>query len=263
MSDRLSFPVQATIRVPERLVLAGGGWRRIDLAVRFGIFERPGHGPVLVDAGWPVARHGDGMAARLYRLLLRARCDPAQSPLAALRARGHGPGDVAAILLSHLHADHLGALPDFPGVPILAPRAALHRARAAPLRALRHGVLPALLPDPTHVQDFGHDIHLPHDLGRGSDVLGDGSVLSVPLPGHADGHTGFLFPRLDPPVLYAADTQWLLPAIAANRPPRGPARLVHDAPHRVAESLARVDGFRRAGGRVVLCHDPGPAGPFP
>ena len=117
-----------------------------------------------------------------------------------------------------------------------------------------------LLPDA--VIDLAGDAILPFGLGRGRDILGDGSVFSVPLPGHADGHTGLLFPAFDPPVLYAADVQWVWRAIAEDRPPRGPARAVYDDANAAMESLARVRAFAAMGGRVVLCHDPDPVPDF-
>ena len=240
--------------MPARLVLAGGRGR-LDLAVRFGLLERPGQAPVLIDAGWPERGPGEGLALGIYRALLRPRVDPAKSPAAVLGGRAPG-----ALLLTHLHADHLGPARRLHGVPIHAPAQALDRARRHPWQALRHGVMTGLLPD--SVIDLAGDAILPFGLGRGRDVLGDGSVFSVPLPGHADGHTGLLFPAFDPPVLYAADVQWVWPAIAEDRPPRGPARAVYDDARAAMESLARVRAFAATGGRVVLCHDPDPVPDF-
>lgn len=251
---RLTFHTQARIRVPARLVLAGGRGA-VDLAVRYGVLERPGQGPVLIDAGWPERGPGESVALRLYRWVLRPRIDPAKSVEAVLAGRSP-----AALLLTHLHADHLGPARQLRGVAIHAPAAALERARRHPLRALRHGVMAELLPE--RVSDLSGEAPLPFGLGLGKDVLGDGSVFSVPLPGHADGHMGLLFPAFDRPVLYAADVQWVLPAIAEARAPRGPARAVYADEGAAMESLARVRAFAEAGGHVVLCHDPDPVPDF-
>ena len=53
-----------------------------------------------------------------------------------------------------------------------------------------------------------------------------------------------------------------LAAIAQNRPPLGPARAVYADGRAAMDSLARVRAFARAGGRVVLCHDPDPVPVF-
>jgi glyoxylase-like metal-dependent hydrolase (beta-lactamase superfamily II) len=235
-------------------VLAGGRGR-LNLSVRFGVLERTGQPPVLIDAGWPDRRPGDGPALGLYRALMRPRIDASRSPAAVLAGR-----TPAAVLLTHLHADHVGVVRSLAGIPVHAPAQALDRARHQPWQALRHGVIARLLPQ--SVIDLAGDTPLPYGLGRGKDVLGDGSVFSVPLPGHADGHTGLLFPAFDTPVLYAADVQWVWPAIAEDRPPRGPARAVYHDARAAMESLARVRDFAAAGGRVVLCHDPDPIAVF-
>lgn len=250
----MTFHTQARIPVPARLVLSGGRGR-LELTVRFGLLERTNHAPVLIDAGWPDRDPGESFALGLYRAILRPQVDPAKSPAAVLGGRVPG-----AVLLTHLHADHLGPARSLRDVPIHAPAEALAHARRHPWRALRHGVMTGLLPDT--VIDLAGDTVLPFGLGHGKDVLGDGSVLSVPLPGHADGHTGFLFPAFDPPVLYAADVQWVWAAIAKDRPPRGPARAVYADTRAAMESLARVRAFAASGGRVVLCHDPDPVPEF-
>lgn len=251
---RLTFHTQARIKVPARLVLSGG-IGHIDLAVRFGLLERQGQAPVLIDAGWPEHGKNDGLALWLYRKILRPKIDATKSPTCVLADQKPG-----ALLLSHLHADHLGSVQYWEDVPIHAPAQALDHARRHPLRALRHGIIAGLLPD--SVIDLAGDLILPFGLGKGRDVLGDGSVFSVPLPGHADGHTGFLFPDFDPPVLYAADVQWVWTAVAEDRPPRGPARAVYVDGRAAMDSVARLRAFAALGGRVVLCHDPAPVPDF-
>ena len=97
---------------------------------------------------------------------------------------------------------------------------------------------------------------LPRGLGAGFDLFGDGSLLAVPLPGHALGHFGLVWPEKG--LLYAVDAQWLLRAIMERRLPRGAAPLIYADQAEVIASCEKVRGFALAGGRVVLCHDPEP-----
>jgi glyoxylase-like metal-dependent hydrolase (beta-lactamase superfamily II) len=82
--------------------------------------------------------------------------------------------------------------------------------------------------------------------------------LAVALPGHMRGHTGFVWPRLDRPLLYAADSQWLARAVMEDRSPGPPARWIMDDVKADAETRWRIAAFARAGGEVVYCHDAEP-----
>jgi hypothetical protein len=57
--------------------------------------------------------------------------------------------------------------------------------------------------------------------------------------------------------LYAGDADWLAQAIRTARSPGAPARWVLDDPDASRATAARLNEFEAAGGRVVLCHDPG------
>ena len=83
-------------------------------------------------------------------------------------------------------------------------------------------------------------------------------MLAVPLPGHLRGHTGFVWPKLERPLLYAADAQWLARAVMEDRPPGAPARWIMDDLEADADTRRRIAAFSRAGGEVAWCHDPEP-----
>jgi glyoxylase-like metal-dependent hydrolase (beta-lactamase superfamily II) len=57
-------------------------------------------------------------------------------------------------------------------------------------------------------------------FATGRDILGDGSLLAVELPGHCVGHWGLAFRTLDDrPVLLAGDAAWSSAAIERCVPP--------------------------------------------
>lgn len=257
------FANSAVVTVPERLVLRRGAHAPLSLGVRYGLFVHPGNGPVLVDTGYgPRAVSAPGRSAllRAYGAVLRPRLVDASAPVAQLAGLGFQPDNVGTIIVTHFHPDHIAGLRDFPKARFLASgRAWAHLKKASPLRRLRAGFFMELLPE-----DFEQRLEpiearqpapLPFGLGFGFDLFGDGTVLSMDLPGHALGHFGLCWPRLDPPLLYGVDAQWLGAALVPERQPRGPARLIYDDARAVAGSAARVADFARAGGRVVLCHE--------
>lgn len=254
MSARPIFFNSAIVRAPERLVLRGGRWTAIDIPVRYGAFEHPRVGRCLIDTGYTrrVTAGRRSLPLWVYAAILRPRLQPE-----ALSS----DAQIAAILLTHLHADHVSALRDYPSAILYADGAGLdHFLGGSAAARIRHGVFRELLPHDlrTRAQRFEacQARQAPLGLGPARDVFGDGEVLAVPLPGHMRGHTGFVWPKLDPPLLYAADAQWLARAVMEDRPPGPPARWILDDASADAETRRRIATFARAGGEVAYCHDP-------
>ena len=261
---RPTFPDSAVVHAREALMLRGGGWTRTAVKVRWGLFDHPVHGPVAIDTGYGpsvTTAPARSLALRIYATLFGPRLHDAGTIEAVLARRGLTPQDVRLIIVTHFHADHVGELKRFPNARFVTDLTAWRRIRANPTWAnLRHGIFTELVPSDFEARavDLAALPLSPAPLGLpdGRDLFGDGSVLAIPLPGHADGHFGVCFPREAPPLLYAADTQWLLDALPADRSPGFPAALIATDRAAAAASTALVHAFRRAGGTVVLCHDP-------
>lgn len=252
------FHNSALVSVPERFVLRGGSWRPIDVGVLYGLVDHPRHGPVLIDTGYgPRATEGPrSPMLQLYGAVLRPRLQRQHLPIPKLAALGYTPADVKRIVVTHFHPDHIAVLRDFPNAAFVTTAAAWARiATMSPLARLHNGIFPELLPDDFAVRlipiETCPEVATP--FGPARDLLGDGSCLALDLPGHAIGHFGLLWPQLDPPLLYAVDTTWLLDAL--DRLPAGPARLIYSDAAAMRRSADRVLLARDAGWRIVLCHD--------
>mgnify|MGYP000592546848 CR=1 FL=1 len=168
------------------------------------------------------------------------------------------------ILLTHLHADHVSALRDYPNARLIGDaEAAEHFLKVGALGRTRHGVFKELLPQDLMARltplSSLKAVEAPFGLGPARDVFGDGDVLALPLPGHMKGHTGYLFAMQPVPLLYAGDADWLASALREGRSPGAPARWILDDPAAARDTARRINVFASAGGRVVLCHDPEPA----
>jgi glyoxylase-like metal-dependent hydrolase (beta-lactamase superfamily II) len=269
------FANSAHVRAPERLMLQGGRWASCVLNVRYGLFISAGAGPVLIDTGYTehaLAGPGRSLGLRVYGRMLRPKLAAENQPGPFLARFGLRPEDISRVVVTHLHADHISGLALFRKARFLASAAAVDAFRAAtPFGNLRHGVFAELLPP-----DFADRLDLIEATAAvqppllplavdgapiGRDLLGDGSLVAVPLPGHADGHFGLVFPLLQRPLFYAVDAQWLMAALPAPRRPGFPSSVIAADRVALARSSALVDGFARAGGDVVLCHDPEPT-PF-
>lgn len=257
------FPVSAVVRARERLALKGGRSEHLDFPVRYGLFTRPNGAPVLIDTGYSprVTSGRRSLALKLYAAALGPRLDPDGGLDRVLDANGGlRPADVTDVVITHFHADHVAALRDLPNARFHASGEGYARLkRAGRLGRLRHGVFFELLPEDFEARlipfEDAPTVAAPLGLGSASDLFGDGSALALPLPGHAAGHHGVVFAHQTPPLLYAADAQWVARALD-GRAPGFPASLVAEDRRASATTDRRLLAFTEAGGRVVLCHDP-------
>ena len=235
------FANSAIVTVPERLVLGGGSWRPVKLGVRFGVWVHPLQGPVLIDTGYgpEVTQGRRSLPLRIYAALIRPQL--AEQPETVLARLGFTADDVRFVFITHFHADHVSGLKRFPKARFIA--AGWAQIHSQPIwQQLRHGVFAELLP-----VDFATRL-----IPMTRDVFGDGSMLSLDLPGHALGHTGVVWPDYN--LVYAADAQWMGRALREDRPPRGPARLIYHDEAAMRASLAVLRAM--SGYEMVFCHDP-------
>lgn len=194
------------------------------------LLRHPTQGNILFDTGYSehfvnATRH---LPERLYRSVTPVHLGSDESLRDQLQRDGLAPGDISRVVISHLHGDHVGGLHDFPRARFSCSRAAWEdmtgRSR---LGSLKRGLLPRLLPEDflqrvSWIED-APPYALPDalaDFGAGHDLLGDGSLLAVALPGHAAGHYGLLFDDLQAtPTFLVADAAWSSQAIREDVPP--------------------------------------------
>ncbi|MEO1238298.1 MAG: MBL fold metallo-hydrolase [Pseudomonadota bacterium] len=263
---RPNFFNSADIDTPEWLILRGGTRKKRRLKVRYGVFEHPTRGPVLIDTGYTshaVTSDRRRFLLRLYSKVLNPKLNPAGDPETALASLGLTPSDIAGVIVTHFHADHVSGLALFPKAEVIASGKAYRRIAAnSQLRNIRHGVFPELLPSDlaTRLRPVETcKTKLAPPFSTAWDLFGDSSILAIPLPGHADGQIGLLFPNLAPPLLYAADAQWLIDALSPGKRPGAPSCWIADDAGALASTTDHVAAFRDAGGEVVMCHDDAPS----
>jgi glyoxylase-like metal-dependent hydrolase (beta-lactamase superfamily II) len=203
----------------ERVTLAGGRFKIVTFPSMCGLILHASAGPILFDTGY--ADHfmdaTAPMPERFYRWATPVTLPADQTLTSQLAAFGLAPKDVLWCLISHFHADHVAGLKDLPRARFIATRAAVeHVQRLGRWRGLINATLPSLLP-----RDFSSRLSFVDDLprrqlrgawsvlGDGFDLLGDGSLLAIPLPGHARGQMGLcLRDAADREVLLCADACW-------------------------------------------------------
>jgi N-acyl homoserine lactone hydrolase len=138
-----------------------------------------------------------GFTGVLYDRLARFHIGEQETLTAQLATLGYTPADVDTAILSHLHQDHMGGLPELGGADLLvaaAEWAELSKPAPEPRGFLRaHIQLPGLRwhqigLDPTRDPALA-------PFTRSLDVMGDGSLVLLPTPGHTPGSLSLLVRR--------------------------------------------------------------------
>lgn len=227
------------------------------------VIEHP-EGVVLFDTGQDIASITDpayfpgGPTRYIYDRLAKFDISPDQTLTAALRRLGHGPGDVHTAILSHLHQDHIGGLPELAGSRILVSATEwddMRKPFAEQRGFLRtHIEVPGLRWERVAPEALG-DAELAPFL-TGHDVFGDGALIVLPTPGHTAGSQSLLVRRPGrAPLLMVGDLTYDADLLAAGEIPGvGDRRAMREAVAMVNELRRRLPDL------VVLpAHDPGAA----
>lgn len=190
----------------------------------------------------PVAYWGEEVAKNFWPVI-----GPDQEFTQAIRTLDLKPSDLKAVILSHGHLDHAGAIEDLRGttVPIYVQKVELAKIREV---VATQRMDSAYLP-----RDFKYLEELNIREVQGVfDIFGDKSVIAFPTPGHTLGHQSlYVKPSAGNAFIYAADALYtlecmeksILPALAAD----------------VSATRQNIDWFKLedlAGVTVVPSHDP-------
>ncbi|WP_311764793.1 MBL fold metallo-hydrolase [Paenibacillus agricola] len=261
----------------EWVTMRGGVFQAVQFPAGFACIEHPHAGLILFDTGYSerFAKETSHFPTSIYGRLTPVYFQKEQSASSQLRQLGYAPQDVAIIMISHFHGDHIAGLRDFPNTQfIYAAEAyeAVYRKRG--LAAVKAGYLPGLLPDdfekrsrPFRLQPLSASatkhsfpvsalsapsLAIPTEAVRytalpngspfpvGYDILGDGSLVAIDLPGHAAGQIGLFLSTTEQDYLLCADAAWSSRAIRDNLPPHPLAGIIMSNRKGYADSFAKL-----------------------
>ena len=205
-----------------------GGWSDETLPVHAYAVVHP-DGVCLFDTGQTALATNPGYHTRWHPFLWLARFELAPEDEAAAQIDAHS---VRWVVLSHLHTDHIGGLVDFRHADVLVSRTEWDRAQG--FGGQLRGYLPQHWPQGLRPQliDFAGPPLGP--FAASFDLLGDGSLVLLPTPGHTPGHLGLLANRR---VLLGGD-------------------MAHAAEELRLTAPEISAWCRHEGVRVLLAHDP-------
>jgi N-acyl homoserine lactone hydrolase len=200
-----------------------------------------------------------GMAGLLNRRLARFDIAPDQTLTAQLASTGYDVADVRTAILSHLHVDHVGGLPELTHATIVtshAERRTLDRPFAEINGLLRNHVLrPGLHWKLINPQPIDDPSLAPFTVAH--DLFDDGSLILLPTPGHTAGSLSLLVRRPGfPPLLMVGDLTFDVHLMEREHVPGLGRR------HTSLETTRRINALRQTHPDLVVlpAHDPGAAG---
>lgn len=249
----------------ECVAARGGRWAAVDFPALCGLIRHPERGWLLYDTGY--AEHffaaTENWPERLYRAVLPLELPREEMLTSQLGRFGLTPADIGTVIVSHYHGDHIAGLRDFPRARFIAMAADTRHfvgLVGKRWRATLGGHLPGLLPGDylQRVQDADSapQRNLPPWLApftTGLDLLGDGSLIGVPLPGHSHGQLGLFIPDAGGrPAFLVADACWSLPALREGLPPAFPGMLIQTARRRYLDTFRSLGDLARREEAVAL-----------
>lgn len=250
-------------RLPKTLwALASRSWIEIPISV-FVVEHRDGL--VLFDSGLDPAITSDPIyiSSPVGRFFLhkvfRLHIGPDDTPTKKLHELGYAASDVRTIVFSHLHFDHIGGIKEFPQADLVVSRdewqqlSAPHPERDWILREYID------LPGANWQQiDFARsDDPLFAPFGGSYDLMGDGSLILLPTPGHTPGSMSMLVRSgRYPPFLLVGDLTYEVELLMRDQIPG-----VYSDKEQLKASFANVRGLKEQIPDLVILasHDPAAA----
>lgn len=217
-------------------VLTSRSWVKLPINV-FLIHHR--EGPVLFDTGLDPAIETDpsyisqAIGRILLRRIFRWNIIEGDALRHQLDAVGVSSSQIRKAVISHLHFDHVGGIADIPNTELLVSErewAQLSEPHPEHEWILReHIELPGA--DWRSVRFVPTDDPLLKRFGGAYDVMGDGSMMLIPTPGHTPGSLSMLL-RSDgvPPILLIGDLAYKPALIFEDQVPgTGNAKILRES----------------------------------
>lgn len=188
----------------------GLGGEKLWVPVPVMVIVHPTEGVILVDTGLSAAQCDafayysvldGGLNAGIWRDSAN-RLAPEGGLVPQLAAIGIAPKDVRHIVITHLHEDHVGEVAAFPG-------ATVHVSELEHTDRARVSYEPSFAAV-EHWDRFAYDSGAYGGFQASKDLLGDGTVVLLPTPGHTLGHTAVLVHLGDHHALVAGDALYTL-----------------------------------------------------
>jgi len=245
------------VPVRKGMVVAGGGRERIFMPAIFAMIRRPGQGVILYDTGYST-RFYEATRWPPYRVLrwfTPAQLQKRDNANNQLSRAGVKPEEVSMIILGHGHVDHVPGVSYFPGAEVVVSGREWEAMQGGAWRLLTKGYVKSLyegLENRFRFIDFEKEGKPLAGFDAAVDLLGDESLILVPLPGHTSGQMGLLVNSLAGRYFFIGDAAWITENYATLTPPSALARTILASNADFSATLRRILDFHRQNPDVVI-----------
>ncbi|HET7275173.1 MAG TPA: N-acyl homoserine lactonase family protein [Longimicrobiaceae bacterium] len=176
------------------------------------LIDHPRAGLILIDAGinWDMAHaHRQYYQRWGWRLITdedEYRLTRPQELAAQVKRLGYSVEDIESVVLTHLHEDHLGGLREVPQARVVLSLDAWNSKNLGVFSWREWS--PSFTFATAEVITFSSGPF--HSFDSSQDLLGDGSIILLPTPGHADGHLSVLVRMAGYELLITGDVIYTL-----------------------------------------------------
>lgn len=196
-----------TMSLPRGLLFYGGSWIESQtIQVPAYVLRHPSGRSVVFDTGYGalVRENPNAYLGFFVTLIGSFAMRKDQALPEQMMAAGIDPDSVSHVVLSHLHFDHAGSIERFSGAEVVV--ASAERSAAANGTGIFSPFRATDFDDVTRWRAVEFGDETPYaTFASHVDLLGDGSLEIVPLPGHTLGSIGMIARLGDGPVLFVGD----------------------------------------------------------
>ncbi|NLY78457.1 MAG: MBL fold metallo-hydrolase [Lysinibacillus sp.] len=185
-------------KINNKHLLKGANSSDVLVPALFFLIEHPIHGYILFDTGYSTRFYE---ATKSFPFSIMNRLTPVQisekdNAVAQLLQMNISTSQIQTVILSHLHADHVGGISDFKFSTIYVDKREWEFCQQSKIKLLFKGYLKELIEN-IHLSslkqlDFDKNGSSYGPFKNTIDLFNDATVILVPLPGHAIGQFGLL-----------------------------------------------------------------------
>jgi glyoxylase-like metal-dependent hydrolase (beta-lactamase superfamily II) len=204
---------------PEKMVCRSCSLKTAQFPSMFALLKHPKHGNILYDTGYSQRffEVTNKYPMKIYADITKVIVTQEDVATTKLKKLNISPKEINYIIISHFHADHYGAIEDFPNAKFIYYGSGFKKVHNMnPIMATSNAYISTLIPKNFAERSIPIDDKLKqHSLNSifenhfySTDLFGDQSIYAVHLPGHARGQAGLFFRSKGEEYFLIADAAW-------------------------------------------------------